>query len=292
MSCDPAAIPTCMRVAVSYRGDSPGVVCTEQAAPQPQRLRRVAVHRRSSAPLRATGRFLAVRHCSRRKATARWWSAISSPAKSSAKPAGIAARRRLPHATRLRKDRRPAAPAAVTDSVLRRISEDPRVLHLRRRRPMVDKAKKEEKPAPKDVAWSFVDLASGQGRRRIGSREALSPCRKRAAGVLAYRKEGPDAPAGAGSGAAAPQPEPRGDHRHAINRPGAAGAAVRPPEVAGARVRRPGRDRLVIRHAGRRAPTRTDPGRRRIPVWPKMARRVKAYAIAARRHHPGTACSR
>ena len=73
----------------------------------------------------------------------------------------------------------------------------------------IDKAKKDRKPAPKS-GMVIVDLASGKATRIERVKRFVLP--EKGNGVLAYQKEGPDAPAGAGSGAAAPKPE-GGDHR-------------------------------------------------------------------------------
>jgi dipeptidyl aminopeptidase/acylaminoacyl peptidase len=68
-----------------------------------------------------------------------------------------------------------------------------------------DKAKKDRKPAPKG-GMVIVDLASGKATRVERVKRFVLP--EKGNGVLAYQKEGPDAPAGGGNGAAAaPKPE-------------------------------------------------------------------------------------
>jgi dipeptidyl aminopeptidase/acylaminoacyl peptidase len=61
----------------------------------------------------------------------------------------------------------------------------------------IDKAKKERKPAPKD-GMVILDLASGKSARMDRVKRFAMP--EKASGVLAYWKEGPDAPAGGGTG--------------------------------------------------------------------------------------------
>jgi len=89
-----------------------------------------------------------------------------------------------------------------------------------------DQAKKDKKPAPKD-GMVIVDLASGKVTRidRV-KRFALA---EKSAGLLAYIKEGPDAPA-AGGGASTPTPGPGNDQQGGRGgRGGAAGGAGRGP---------------------------------------------------------------
>ena len=84
-----------------------------------------------------------------------------------------------------------------------------------------DKAKKDRKPAPKG-GMVIVELASGKATRFERVKRFVLP--EKGNGVLAYQKEGPDAPAGGGSGAAA-APKPEGGDQQG-GRGGRGGAAV------------------------------------------------------------------
>ncbi|MCU1236565.1 MAG: peptidase prolyl oligopeptidase active site domain protein [Candidatus Solibacter sp.] len=84
-----------------------------------------------------------------------------------------------------------------------------------------DKAKKDKKPAPKG-GMVIVDLASGKATRVERVKRFVLP--EKGNGVLAYQKEGPDAPAGGGTGAAAP-PKPEGGDQQG-GRGGRGGGAV------------------------------------------------------------------
>lgn len=82
-----------------------------------------------------------------------------------------------------------------------------------------DQAKKDKKPAPKD-GMVIVDLASGKSARIERVKRFTMP--EKAAGLLAYLKEGPDTPAGTAGATAAP-PGPGNDQQG--GRGGRGGAA-------------------------------------------------------------------
>ena len=82
-----------------------------------------------------------------------------------------------------------------------------------------DKAKKDKKPAPKG-GMVIVDLASGKATRIERVKRFVLP--EKGSGVMAYQKEGPDAPAGTGATPAA-APKAEGDQQG--GRGGRGGAA-------------------------------------------------------------------
>ncbi len=85
-----------------------------------------------------------------------------------------------------------------------------------------DKAKKDKKPAPKG-GMVIVDLTAGKATRIERVKRFVLP--EKGNGVLAYQKEGPDAPAGAGSNPAA-APKPEGGDRHVRDQQGGRGAGA------------------------------------------------------------------
>ncbi|HJZ96873.1 MAG TPA: prolyl oligopeptidase family serine peptidase [Candidatus Solibacter sp.] len=90
-----------------------------------------------------------------------------------------------------------------------------------------DQAKKERKPAPKD-GMVIVELASGKATRIDRVKRFSVP--EKAAGILAYWKEGPDAPAGRG-GTTPAQQEGNDQQGGRGGRGGAAGGAGRGPRA-------------------------------------------------------------
>jgi dipeptidyl aminopeptidase/acylaminoacyl peptidase len=84
-----------------------------------------------------------------------------------------------------------------------------------------DKAKKDKKPAPKG-GMVIVDLASGKATRMDRVKRFVLP--EKGNGVMAYLKEGPEAPAGAGGGTAQAPKAEGGDQQG--GRGGRGGAAA------------------------------------------------------------------
>jgi dipeptidyl aminopeptidase/acylaminoacyl peptidase len=91
-----------------------------------------------------------------------------------------------------------------------------------------DQAKKERKPAPKD-GMVIVELAGGKATRIDRVKRFSMP--EQAAGILAYWKEGPDAPAGRGGTNAPVQQEGNDQQGGRGGRGGAAGGAGRGPRA-------------------------------------------------------------